>query len=179
MSHVVVNIFRKSPVFYTITGKCGSCVFSSILICWSSFFSPRCIRATTWTVSFLLLIGSGLLLRSLVDNTVDFVPSFFFPFVIEASIISAPSLLYKFCYLFKILLFVQFLFTEYRFFFCCPSAPALSLLMPAFSLPYAPALLTVCLRCGMERSSTVRLRELAASVHNLFPIIYGATLLDQ
>ena len=102
--------------------------------------------------------------------------------------------------------------------------------MPAFSLPYAPALLTVCLRRGMERSSTapegnkllvadgnklpvvscqlpVKTKtnpcislatnnwqlatysvqqlttysppELAASVYNLFPIIYGATLLDQ
>ena len=53
--------------------------------------------------------------------------------------------------------------------------------MPAFSLVHAPALLTVRLRCGVQRSPTASdLRQkLAASVHGLFPIIYGANLLDQ
>src|SRR4029077_3503304 len=35
-------------------------------------------------------------------------------------------------------------------------SPALSLLIPAFSLARAPALLTVCLRRGVQRSSTER-----------------------
>ena len=60
-------------------------------------------------------------------------------------------------------------------------SPALSLLIPAFSLARAPALLTVRLRRGVQRSSTALrlLEELAASVFSLFPIIYGATVLDQ
>src|SRR5437588_12024447 len=57
-------------------------------------------------------------------------------------------------------------------------SPALSLLIPAFSLAHAPALLTVRLRRGVQRSSTESLLTPTASVYHLFPIIYGSTLLD-
>src|SRR5437588_9212816 len=58
-------------------------------------------------------------------------------------------------------------------------SPALSLLIPAFSLARAPPLLTVRLRRGVRRSSTTASRRSTASASSLFPIIYGATLLDQ
>ena len=54
--------------------------------------------------------------------------------------------------------------------------------MPTYALAHAPAVLTVDLRSGVLRSSTesdLAALTPAASVHILFPIIYGALLLGQ
>ena len=48
-------------------------------------------------------------------------------------------------------------------------SPALSLLMPAFSLARAPPLLTVRLRRGLQRSPTTVVRQSAASVPSCIP----------
>ena len=58
-------------------------------------------------------------------------------------------------------------------------SPALSLLMPAFSLLYSPVVLAVDLQSGTERSSTTVLLQSKASVVCLAPIILGAESLDQ
>ena len=62
-------------------------------------------------------------------------------------------------------------------------SPALSLLIPAFSLVRAPALLTVRLVSDLVRSPTThiarRLYVSIASVLYLLPFIIGADLLDQ
>ena len=62
-------------------------------------------------------------------------------------------------------------------------SPALSLLIPAFSLAAAPALLTVRLQRRQLRSPTPGYSRMnnqaASSVPYLVPIIIGAGLLDQ
>ena len=50
----------------------------------------------------------------------------------------------------------------------------LALLMPAFSLPSAPAELTLCLHCRRERSPTDAKRHLIASVAGLSPATFSA-----